>query len=273
MNILGVKVDNLTKKEILEKIRTFLIEPKFHQIATINPEFILEAQKNPEFKNIINNCDLNVADGFGIKLAFWRFGKKLKARFTGADLMLEILKIASKQNFTVFLAVNKDGLSTFEETKSAILKIYPDLIIEGIDLEKNVSCFMFHVSCSILFCNFGAPQQELFINSQKCDTPPHLSHNNSKNISNKNLNGDFEQSSDLQNDRCGGKIRLAMGVGGCFDFLTGKVRRAPKILRLIGLEWLWRIFQPQEWKFKKERLKRIFLAVIIFPIRVTINKK
>ena len=224
MNILGVKVDNLTKKEILEKIRTFLTEPKFHQIATINPEFILEAQKNPEFKNILNNCDLNVADGFGIKLAFWRFGKKLKARFAGADLMLEILKIASEQDLAVFLAVNKDGLSTFEETKNAILKIYPDLEINGNDF----NCHAELVSASheilkqvqddkfILFCNFGAPHQELFINSQKCDT-----------------------------------IRLAMGVGGSFDFLTGKVRRAPKILGLIGLEWLWRIFQPQEWKFKK----------------------
>ncbi|MFZ2976030.1 MAG: WecB/TagA/CpsF family glycosyltransferase [Candidatus Moraniibacteriota bacterium] len=232
MNILGVKVDNLTKKEILEKIRTFLVEPKFHQIATINPEFILEAQKNLEFKNILNNCDLNVADGFGIKLAFWRFGKKLKARFTGADLMLEILKIASEQNLTIFLAVNKDGLSTFEETKDAILKIYPDLIIEGIDLEKNVSCFMFHVSCHVLFCNFGAPQQELFINSQKCDT-----------------------------------IRLAMGVGGSFDFLTGKVRRAPKFLRLIGLEWLWRlILQPKRWK-------RIFNATIIFSYKILFNKE
>ncbi|HAT73435.1 MAG TPA: hypothetical protein DCS08_00335 [Candidatus Moranbacteria bacterium] len=131
MNILGVKVDNLTKKEILEKVRFFLAEPKFHQIATINPEFILESQKNPEFKKILNNCNLNVADGFGIRLAFWRFGKKLKARFAGADLMLEILKIAQKQNLNVFLAVNKDGLSTFEETKEAILKIYPDLEING----------------------------------------------------------------------------------------------------------------------------------------------
>jgi len=244
MNILGVKVDNLTKKEILEKVRFFLAEPKFHQIATINPEFILESQKNPEFKKILNNCNLNVADGFGIRLAFWRFGKKLKARFAGADLMLEILKIAQKQNLNVFLAVNKDGLSTFEETKEAILKIYPDLEINGGNIDTKTEAKLLSnrslasVFGQILFCNFGAPHQELFINSQKCDT-----------------------------------IRLAMGVGGSFDFLTRKVRRAPRFMQIIGLEWLWRIFQPQEWKFKKERLRRIFQAVIIFPIKVFFNEK
>lgn len=249
MNILGVKVDNLTKKEILEKIRTFLAEPKFHQIATINPEFILEAQKNLEFRNILNTSDLNVADGFGIKLAFWRFGKKLKTRFAGADLMLEILKIAQTQKLSVFLAVNKNGLSVFEETKKAILKIYPDLKIDGENLDitsviasvakqshilqKEIATVATLPRNDILFCNFGAPHQELFINSQKCDT-----------------------------------IRLAMGVGGSFDFITGKVRRAPKFMQFIGFEWLWRIFQPQEWKFKKERFKRIFQAVIIFPIKI-----
>jgi len=240
-NILGVKVDNLTKKEILEKIRNFLVEPNFHQIATINPEFILEAQKNPEFKNILNNCDLNVADGVGIRLAFWQFGNKLKARFAGADLMLEILKIASEQNIAVFLAVNKNGLSTFEEIRNAILRIYPDLEIYGENIDINTRSFAFAQDDKnnprIVFVNFGAPHQELFINSQKCDT-----------------------------------IRLAMGVGGSFDFLTGKIRRAPRFMQIIGLEWLWRIFQPQEWKFKKERLKRIFRATIFFTIKIMFNK-
>lgn len=236
--ILGVRIDNLDRFEILNKIKSFLNEPKFHQIATINPEFILEAQKNSKFKNILNDYDLNVADGFGIKLTFWRFGKNLKCRIAGADLMLEILKIASKQKISIFLAVNKDGLSTFKETRDTILKIYPDLKIEGADLDINVPYQIQNTSHKILLCNFGAPCQEIFINSQKCDN-----------------------------------IRLAMGVGGSFDFLTGKVRRAPKFMQFLGLEWLWRIFQPQEWKFKKERLKRIFRAVIIFPIRIIFNKK
>ena len=76
--ILGVRADNLSSQEILEKVNFFLEENKFHQIATINPEFILRAQKDQEFMNVLNVCDLNVADGMGINFAFWRQCKKLK---------------------------------------------------------------------------------------------------------------------------------------------------------------------------------------------------
>jgi len=238
IDVLGIQIDNLNRFEIIDRIKFFLSEPKFHQIATINPEFILEAQKNPAFKNILNACDLNVADGFGIKLAFWRFGKNLKCRLTGADLMLEILKIAQTQKIPVFLAVNKDGLSNFKETRDAISKKYPEIEIGGYDLNiyksnnTSIQPYMEEFkNYNLLFCNFGAPHQELFINSQKCDT-----------------------------------IRLVMGVGGSFDFLTKKVRRAPQFMQIIGLEWLWRlILQPNRWK-------RIFNAIIIFPIKIIFKK-
>jgi len=271
-SILNIRVDNLSQKEILEKVENFLCRNIFHQIATVNPEFILEAQKNVEFKNILNNCDLNVADGFGIKLAFWRYGRHLKTRMAGADLMLEILKIAQEKNLKIFLAANKDGLSNFEETKKAILKIYPNLEITGADLEKNkkqvqVSRLNLEVleklnantkqelkkdfaelinsseingsgetpePADIIFCNFGAPYQEKFLHSLK----------NAKDS----------------------KIKLAMGVGGSFDFLTGKIKRAPVFIRKIGLEWLWRfILEP------KYRLKRIWNATAVFTIKIIFN--
>jgi N-acetylglucosaminyldiphosphoundecaprenol N-acetyl-beta-D-mannosaminyltransferase len=236
--ILDVRVDNLSQKEILEKIEGFLSEEKFHQIATVNPEFVLEAQKNLEFKDILNSCALNVADGFGIKLAFWRYGWNLKARIAGADLLLEIFKIAQQKKLKIFLAINRNGLSSFEEIKMAILKIYPNLQIEGMDLDKNtVHCSLFTGPC-LLFCNFGAPRQEIFLNSQK-----------------------------------DAKIRLAMGVGGSFDFLTKKVRRAPIFMRYLGLEWLWRVFQAQSWEYKKKRLKRIWKAVVVFPVKLLLCKE
>jgi N-acetylglucosaminyldiphosphoundecaprenol N-acetyl-beta-D-mannosaminyltransferase len=236
--ILGVRIDNLKKRKILERIGSFLDEEKFHQIATVNPEFILEAQNNLCFRTVLNNCALNVADGFGIRLAFWKYGWHLKARVTGADLMLETLKMAEEKKLKVFLAIRNDGLSSFEEIKKAILENYPTLKIEGAIFEKNIVCCMLYVTCPVLFCNFGAPYQEIFIDSQK-----------------------------------DAKIRLAMGVGGAFDFLTGKVRRAPVFMRKIGLEWLWRIFQSQAWEFKKKRLKRIWKAVMIFPIKVILCKE
>jgi N-acetylglucosaminyldiphosphoundecaprenol N-acetyl-beta-D-mannosaminyltransferase len=245
MQILGIEIDNLEKREIFRKIGVFLDEPKFHQIATVNPEFVLESLRSSMFREIINNCDLKIADGIGIFFAALRRGKFLKHRLAGADLMLEILRLAEKRNLSIFLACRKDGLSSYEETCVAIKKICPRLKIEGDDVdcdssesENPVLSLSESAHNYILFCNFGAPHQEVFINSVKSD-----------------------------------RIRLAMGVGGSFDFLTGKVQRAPLIFQRAGLEWLWRIFQPQEWKFKKQRLRRIFRAVLVFPIRVILCKE
>lgn len=235
MEILGVKLDNFTRKEILAKVTTFLAEDSFHQIATINPEFILRAQKDVAFRDILNDCDLSVADGVGIWFAFLRFGKYLKSRMTGIDLMLEILKLAAENKLKVFLVSYVGALSSWEETREAILKIYPNLEIDGVDINKNSTNYqLLTTNFEVIFCSLGAPQQELFLHSLKI----------------------------AENAR----IRLVMGVGGSFDFLTGKRKRAPKFLQKIGLEWLWRFAQEPAY-----RAKRIWKAVVIFPIRVLFN--
>lgn len=245
MDILGVRIDNLSKQEILDKIGSFLDEQspstisgekvlgKFHQIATINPEFVLEAQKNSDFRNVLNMCDLNVADGIGIRFASWRYGKKLKCRFAGVDLVDEILKMAENRGVGVFLAINRDGLSNFSEIKKSLLEAYPGLDVGGEDLDPHIADYRLPVAgCSIVFSNFGAPDQEIFLSSQK-------------------------------NDR----IRLAMGVGGTFDFVTGKAKRAPVWMRKIGLEWLWRLIQ------QPKRLRRIFNATMVFPIKIIFARR
>ncbi|EKE16318.1 MAG: Glycosyl transferase WecB/TagA/CpsF family [uncultured bacterium] len=240
MNILGIRVDNFSKKEILEKIEFFLTEEKpclptgrFHQVATINPEFVLEAQNDKQFKDILNDCSLNIADGIGIFFAFLRFGKLLRHRIAGIDLMDKILKIAQKKNLSVFLVANKNGLSSWEETRDAILNKYPKLKINGLNLNSNITDFELPVTdYSIVFCNFGAPEQEIFINSLK------------------NAN-----------------IKVAMGVGGSFDFITGKITRAPKFMRKVGLEWLFRLILEPRYRFR-----RIFQAVVVFPIKILLGK-
>lgn len=226
MEILGVRVNNLTKEEVLEKINFFLNEPKMHHIATVNPEFVLAAQKDGSFRDILNSSDLNVADGFGLKLALWKKGEKLKARIVGADLMLEILKIAQARNLSVFAACSDRGLSTYQEVKTALEGQFEGLKVSGADIDINTRNYTID-NYDILLCNFGAPDQEKFIKSLKSD-----------------------------------KMKLAMGVGGSFDFLTGKLKRAPKWMRKIGLEWLFRLIQ------QPKRIKRIWNAVIVFPVKI-----
>ncbi len=237
MNILGVKIDNLSKRNILKDIENFLDGNEFCQVATVNPEFILQAQKDKEFKNILNNCDLNIADGIGLKFASLRFGKKLKHRIAGVDLLEKILQMAEKRNLKVHLISAKNSLSDWEEVAVAIRKKYPRLKISGNSLNKNYINKNLERDWSdkdIVFVNFGAPEQEKFIFNLK------------------------KQKND---------IKLAMGVGGSFDFIAGKIKRAPKLMRKLGVEWLWRLMIESRY-----RIKRIFSAVIIFPLKVIFNK-
>ena len=246
LKILGVKVDNISKKEIIEKVEDFLKEDRLHQIATVNPEIILKAQEDDVLRNVLNRATLCLADGVGIRFAFWRWGKHLKTRMAGADLMWRILEVANEKKLTVLLVASKMGLSNWEETRDAILKVYPDLKISGVNMDPlsghfdrsiELSGLSFkegHITYDVLFCNFGAPYQEKFIAS---------------------LNR-------WSNWTC-----LAVGVGGSFDFITDKITRAPKIMRIIGLEWLWRLL-----KQPRHRIKRIVKATIVFPIKVLFNK-
>jgi len=232
MTILGVRIDNVSKKQILAKIDQFLSEEKFHQIATINPEFVLRAHNDFWFRDILNRCDLNVADGVGLKYAFWRYGKHLRMRIAGADLLYEVLKIANKRKLEVFLAANKNGLSTWQEIAAELRKKHPSIIFSGEYIAPEERFSLRVPRCDVMICSFGAPAQEVFIDAKKRAT-----------------------------------IRLAMGVGGAFDFATGKIKRAPKIMRNLGLEWLWRFILEPRYRFI-----RVVRATIIFPIKILFSK-
>ena len=221
MKLLGVSISDGSREEILAQVRIFLTEPGFHRIATVNPEFLVLADRDQAFKDSLLTADLCVADGFGIVLAGWLLGKRV-TRFPGADLLHEILAIAERDGHAIYLAIKKDGLSSYEEIRVALLKKYPRLSIESDRRHARV-----------VICSYGAPEQEVFLESLRSNP---------------------------------GDIRLAMGAGGSFDYLTGKQKRAPKWLRDIGLEWLWRlILQPK-------RCKRIWNAVVIFPMKVLVQK-
>jgi N-acetylglucosaminyldiphosphoundecaprenol N-acetyl-beta-D-mannosaminyltransferase len=263
ISILGINIDNDIKNdELLLRVSNFLNSNKQNYIITPNPEIILQAQKDEEFFNILNKADLSLADGFGLKIAATLLGKKLN-RITGADVVLEILSIAQKLNKKVLIINNKNGLSSKEEISIALKNRYQGLnfLIKDCDCNFSISDKrkiinlnfkkenfltgiikkaenkineiynllvddkLLNFSADILICNFGAPYQEKFI-----------FHNLNKLPS----------------------VKLAIGIGGALDFLTGKIVRAPKLMRKMGLEWLWRLFK------QPHRYKRIYRAVFVF---------
>jgi len=244
MKILGVKIDNLTIAETLQKIEVFLRDGQQHYLVTPNPEFLVEAQKDEEFKRILNQADLAVPDGMGLVLAARFLGQPLKQRITGTDLMEEICQRAAQKKWPVFLLGGRQGVA--EKARDNLRERY-----QGLEIKVNSRSDLFDTTflnpigfkkvvskrsdlgSAILFVALGAPKQEKWI---------------------------------VENLKLMPSVKLVMGVGGAFDFMAGRARRAPKFLRAIGLEWLWRLFcQPR-------RIIRIFKAVVVFPWLVIRNR-
>ena len=193
----------------------------------------MTARKNDHFRSAVNGADLVLADGVGINLPAFLQGEKLNARIPGVDFSEYILAYAQEMDLEIFLAVRNDGLSTYVETKAAILIRYPRLRIHGCDVDIHSSRSLANaqrkVRGDIVFANFGTPIQDIFL-SQLRYLPQQT-------------------------------IRLGIGVGGTFDFWTGKQTRAPIFIQKIGLEWLFRlILQP------RRRFKRTFNYVIVFSL-------
>lgn len=240
VEILGVKIDNLSLQEVLEKIKQFLDSPNQHYIVTPNPEFLVAAQKDEKFKEILNYADVAVADGIGLVKAAKFLGQRLQ-RVTGVDLVWTICELAEQKNSPVYFLGAKELIAA--QAAENLKKYYPNLKIAGaesggeiIDPSQNDLDLLNRINDTkplIIFVAFGQVKQEkwIFYHLDKLPT-----------------------------------VKLAIGIGGALDYISGRVVRAPKFIRRIGLEWLYRlIWEPKRWK-------RIFNAVVVFPVLVLISK-
>lgn len=241
--ILGIRIENYSKEKILEKIVNYLKNPKdFFQIVSLNPENLIIAQENRKFKEVIETAQIKIIDGIGIVIANFLLNGELLSRTSGVDLMLDLLKIAHKKRLRVMFLGG--GLKVADKVVECQKEKFSKAIFfsfQGIKNIKNpkkeeeekifsiVSAFKPH----FLFVAFGSPDQELWL--------------------------------DCHQEKLKGIV--CMGVGGAFDYLAGAVPRAPKIIRFLGLEWLFRlIIQPWRWRRQIRLIKfgwLIFLALFI----------
>lgn len=249
MQLMGVKIDEVTRAEARAALR------KSQVIFTPNPEILLEARKNKRFRDALKAGTLMLPDGHGLLLVstlkrlkfkllralfylpalflflLWKrpFKRVFPEIIHGSDFMLDMVKWAEKSGKSVFFLGGKLGVA--ERTAKIFKKKFPNLKVAGFSSEDPSEEAFEGVKgarAQILFVAYGAPKQEIWI-ANYAKKIPTLIH--------------------------------AMGVGGSFDFWSGEVKRAPALLRRMGLEWLWRLFlQP----FK--RLRRIYHATIKFPI-------
>ncbi|MBE7706797.1 MAG: WecB/TagA/CpsF family glycosyltransferase [Cyanobacteria bacterium SIG30] len=231
--IQGIKIDLVNKEEALKKVENTIKSTQNMQIVTLNPEMVIKASKQDDFKEILNKAELTIMDGVGIKIALKLKGINLE-NTRGIDFSYELLKLADKNNFKVgFLGTDEETLQKAVTNIKKDLKNLNIVYIQNgfFDDEEKIINDIKNVSPQILLCALGSPKQE-FLNYKL------------KNI--------------LTN--C-----ITIGVGGSFDVWAGKVCEAPKIWQKLGLEWLYRtIKQP-------ERFKRIFPTLPIFLFRSIID--
>jgi N-acetylglucosaminyldiphosphoundecaprenol N-acetyl-beta-D-mannosaminyltransferase len=252
--ILNIPIDKMGFFDTLRKIEGLVGSGGPHQVATVNPEFIMHAQKNKEFRGALLSSSLNTADGIGILWAskflsiktnnifskiFWLkitlaailFNKKwlsseIPERVTGIDLMWELANRAQERGWKLFLLNWKGGRSKVKEVEEKLKALYPRINIVGAEDSNTESGGIVEriakTKPDILFVAFGSPKQEIFI------------HDNLSKLGSK----------------------VVIGVGGSFDFVVGKAKRAPKIFQRLGIEWIWRLFMRPTPK----RAGRIFNA-------------
>jgi len=272
-DVLGVKIDDISPEEALAVVekwicpdsrqsrnrgsRTNGIRREKHYIVTPNPEMVVAAQKDLAFKAALNDADLSIPDGAGLKLS-----KKVRNSFSGTDFMEKLISLSAEKGFVVGFLGGKEGIA--KKAAECLLRKYPGLKVafaksgglvnnDGVILRtksEGSSPTMEDSSpaspgqndilpCDILFVAFGHIKQEKWMAANLEKIP----------------------------------VKVAMGVGGSFDYFSGTVPRAPKFMRNWGLEWLFRlIIQP--WRIKRQLalLQYLRLLFLSSPTRSGIHR-
>ncbi len=237
-SLLGVGFSAASKEEILEYIIRGLEknDEKFY-VVTPNPEILVIANKNLDYKDVLNKAKLASIDGVGVLFAGKLLGREFRHRLTGVELLETLCKRVAKQPITVgFLGA---GPRVAELTAECLREKYPGLDIvfteSGTPDDKTAHYINSAMAkrtgkktIDILFVAFGSPKQELWIAKNLEKLP----------------------------------VKVAIGVGGAFDFISGRVKRAPGLIQTLGLEWLFRLL-IQPWRIKRQLSLITFLYLVL----------
>lgn len=232
----GLIIHGIGWLEVRGRIGDAIAHEQQTWIVTANPEILLQAKRDPVYWSILRQADLRLVDGFGLQAIGWLFQASPK-RITGVDLADELLAHAERNNWSVAFVGGQTGIA--EQAVWKVRERFPRLRITaeqagiisadgtGDDATDETLQRLTQYAPDALLVAFGHPKQERWIAKHLAELP---------------------------------SVKVALGVGGTFDYWAGTASRAPKFIRSIGLEWLWRLVsQPSRWK-------RIVDAVIIFPV-------
>ena len=236
----GVLIDNVSMDEAVERVLTMLDGDRTCKIYTPNSEILMQATRNSELKNILNEADLLIPDGAGVILASKILGKSLKQKVSGIDLVRRLLMNTDKRPTSFFIFGSKPGVA--EQASINLLTEFPRVNILGFrngyfknedipDILKQIN----HYKPEVVLVGLGAPRQEEFIH---------------------------KYASQLN-------CKVLMGIGGAIDVFAGEVSLAPEFIRRAGFEWLFRLIkEPFRYKRMLDLPRFMWLS-----LRVRLSRK
>ncbi len=230
--ILGVAVSDLSYAELEKNIASDIDNQKKSFIVAINPEKVLKARKDKELAHLLDTADYPIADGIGVVIASRLKKGNIKTRVTGIECMDMICALANEKGYKIFLYGAK--AETLAKAKAKLEEKYPNIKIVGTengyeqDNEKIITEINESVA-DIVFVALGSPKQENWIVGNKDRLCP----------------------------------KIYMGVGGSFDVLSGNIKRAPKFMLKLGLEWLYRLIREPKRFFRQIKLLK-FIFLVLF---------
>ena len=225
--MLGVRVDRISQKQALDRIEQIITRRRAggniascQQVITLNTEFVMAAQRNLAFRNAINEATLVLPDGIGVVWATHYLGQPAPERVTGTDTLVALAKRCAAAGYRIYLLGAAPGVARI--AGSYLREVAPGLEISGtyagspVSGEEDAIIDRIKTAGADVLCvAYGAPAQDLWIRRNLSRLP----------------------------------AAVAIGVGGAYDFLSGRQRRAPRIMQRTGLEWLYRLYrQPWRWR-------------------------
>jgi len=232
VEILGLPVHNVDMPEALSAIRRFVRQGSPHHIVTADASMLVMAQEDPELRSIIANADMVTPDSIGVLWAAGRKKQTLRERVSGVEIAERLCAESAEQDYRMYFLGAAPGVAAAAADR--MREKYPGACIVGArdgffsrEEDESVVNEVVATRANILFVAMGIPKQEKWIQCHR--------------------------------HKLG--CAVLIGVGGTFDVLSGQVRRAPRIMQVLRLEWLWRVLSNPR-KINKVMLLPRFVRLV-----------
>jgi N-acetylglucosaminyldiphosphoundecaprenol N-acetyl-beta-D-mannosaminyltransferase len=240
VSVCGIPVDAVDQQKALALVAEAVDHREFLQVSTVNLQYLVNARRRHEVQATLNNAELNIADGAPIVWLARMRGGRLPGRVPGVDMLLGIAREAATTGARLFLLGGANGVA---ESAAAVLRArFPGLLITGtyeppktslesVDSEAIISRIS-EAGADILVVGLGHPKQDLWIAANRDRLP----------------------------------VAVAIGIGGSFDIIAGRFRRAPEWAQRCGLEWLYRLVQEPRRLFARYATCAAWFFGVFVPI-------